>query len=70
MAKKLWSSMFRCNTKMLEFLLVSRLGLEGVDRLRNVIQLQLVPHSFVDCRVEKICEIVNKIAPVPLTREE
>ena len=58
----------RCDTKTLEFLLVSRLGLEGVDCLRNAIQL--VPHSFVDCRVEKICEIVNKIAPVPLTEEE
>ena len=54
----------RCETKTLECLLVSRLGLaglEGDDCLRNAIQL--VPHSFVDCRVEKI---VNKIAPVLL----
>ena len=58
----------RCDTKTLEFLLVSRLGLEGVDCLRNAIQL--VRRGFVDCRVEKICEIVNKIAPVPLTKEE
>ena len=47
---------------------MSQLGLEGVDCLRNAIQL--VPHSFVDCRVEKICEIINKIAPVLLTKEE
>ena len=29
----------RCDTKTLEFLLVSRLGLEGADCLRNAIQL-------------------------------
>ena len=57
-----------CDNSTLEFMLVTRLGLEGIDCLRNL--LQLIPPSFLpEPRVEFVYNIINKVNPA-VTIEE
>ena len=50
----------KCSGQTLELMLVSRLGLEGVECLRNA--MKLVPESFLDKRAQFVCAIVNKVS--------
>ena len=59
----------KCSGETLEIMLVSRLGLEGVECFLNA--MQLVPEYFLDKRAEFVCAIVNKVAPKqPLEEHE
>ena len=65
-AFEMWNSdldrmLSRCDDKTLEFVLLSRIGLEGIDCLRN--GLQMVPPSFLGARSEMICDMVNAVRP-------
>ena len=51
----------RCNAETLELMLVSRLGLEGVDCMRNA--LQMIPPSFLGARNKLVCDMVNLALP-------
>ena len=58
----------KCPQQSLEILLVARLGLEGVECLRNA--MRLVPESFLDRRSQYVCAIVNKVAHKPMEVSE
>ena len=49
----------RCDDEALEFVLLSRLGLQGMDCLRN--GLQMVPPSFLGARSEMVCDMINAV---------
>ena len=68
-----WSSdlgrlLNRFDVETLEFVLVSRLGLQGVDCLRH--GLQLVPPSFLSARYELVCDMVNNVSKSTLGTNE
>ena len=69
----MWSSdlgrvLNRCDVETLEFVLVSRLGLEGVDCLRH--GLQVVPSSFLSEKNGIVCAIVNTVSKSTLEANE
>ncbi len=49
----------RCGEEVLELILVTRLGIQGLDWLRSAIQL--VPEAFLDDRATVVRSIVNEV---------